>query len=575
VISRKRFHSRRVFVLHGLLLALVLGVAYVSGRAQYEALRDQQLDEAKSQQQVAARASSQILQQNLRVLLTSLNNSQQPRRFDEWMRRDWVKSIVLIDRQTRQIIESELGPAPDLSYALWNDSTITSTEKPQLRSVCYEGRCDLLMVVPAEDSKLVRIAVLSNERMATELSASQPRANQAIMFITDEKGVIVSSAATAEVGRRASEVITDADAAARLQTFLAAGNAASEVIEASRRRDAALLVLQPLDPLPDARWFIVILREREGEAIGLSLRPLLWQLVSSAAVLVLAVAIVLISTTISLYRGRRRIEQLRMDMLNRDLQKARRIQLNWLPAPHLNTPALEIVAENKPAAHISGDFYNWFELPPEDDDNRRKTAVVIGDVSGHGLPAAFLMATTQLIVRNTMPRLRDPGLCLTELNRQLCSLVYNGQFVTMLILVIDHDASAIEIASAGQAPPMLKRDGKAAPVPLESELVVGVDAGMEYRSHRLRVRAGDTLLLYTDGVIETMDEHDVQFGTDRLAEIAAQSPEDPEVMLKNIIQAIDTHRGGSEAEDDITLVGIRLVAVADQPDTTQNQAMAI
>ena len=62
---------------------------------------------------------------------------------------------------------------------------------------------------------------------------------------------------------------------------------------------------------------------------------------------------------------------------------------------------------------------------------------MIGDVTGHGMSAAFLMATAQLLVRNTLPQSRDPGRCLEEVNRQLCVQVFNGQFVTMQLLVID------------------------------------------------------------------------------------------------------------------------------------------
>ena len=100
--------------------------------------------------------------------------------------------------------------------------------------------------------------------------------------------------------------------------------------------------------------------------------------------------------------------------------------------------SVDLAAANFPANHISGDFYNWFELP----DGR--VAVVIGDVTGHGMSAAFLMATTQLLVRTTMQRVTDPAACLEEVNRQLCTLVFNEQFVTLQILVLDPDGGPVE-----------------------------------------------------------------------------------------------------------------------------------
>ena len=104
-------------------------------------------------------------------------------------------------------------------------------------------------------------------------------------------------------------------------------------------------------------------------------------------------------------------------MLQREVSQAREIQLAWLPGAGSKVRAFDIAAANTPASQISGDFYNWFELP----DGR--VVVNIGDVTGHGIAAAFLMATTQLLVRTTMLRVGDPGRCLEEVNCQLCTWV--------------------------------------------------------------------------------------------------------------------------------------------------------
>ena len=103
-------------------------------------------------------------------------------------------------------------------------------------------------------------------------------------------------------------------------------------------------------------------------------------------------------------RGRARLERARHEMLKRELSiRPARSSLHWLPDRHARPGDADIATVNSPASHISGDFYNWFELP----DGR--TRVAIGDVTGHGMAAAFLMATTQLLVRTTLPRVGDPG----------------------------------------------------------------------------------------------------------------------------------------------------------------------
>ncbi|MDB5327958.1 MAG: serine/threonine protein phosphatase, partial [Phycisphaerales bacterium] len=250
---------------------------------------------------------------------------------------------------------------------------------------------------------------------------------------------------------------------------------------------------------------------------------------------------------------------------------------NWLPAPQFDGPHVTIAAENKPALHISGDFYNWFELPRGEDDRSHKTVVVIGDVSGHGLPAAFLMATTQLLVRNTMPRLRDPGACLAEINRQLCTLVYNGQFVTMMILVIDHDNAGLEIASAGHHAPLRRRDGEVECLPIDPQLVVGVDDSVEYQTQRFRTRPGDTFLLFTDGAIEMTNPAGEQFRIERLHQAFATAGDTPRGLVADINRTLETFRGGTDAEDDLTILAAQVVQadVGTITDTDQTFAASI
>src|SRR2546430_9406908 len=137
-----------------------------------------------------------------------------------------------------------------------------------------------------------------------------------------------------------------------------------------------------------------------------------------------------------------------MEIISRGLTQAGEIQLSWRQKKPIATHVIDLAAVNRPASHVSGDFYNWFELP----DGRM--VVTIGDVTGHGMAAAFLMATTQLLVRSTLPRVLDPGQCMEEVNRQLCLHVYSGQFVTLLIAILDLDRHTAEVATAGHPPPL-------------------------------------------------------------------------------------------------------------------------
>ncbi len=274
---------------------------------------------------------------------------------------------------------------------------------------------------------------------------------------------------------------------------------------------------------------------------------------------------ILASTAWWLIRSRTRVERLRHQVLNKELAEARRIQLAWLPKSTPSTAVVDVAAVNSPASHISGDFYNWFELP----DGR--LAVAIGDVTGHGMSAAFLMATTQLLVRTTLSRLPDPGACLAEVNRHLCVQAFNGQFVTMLIAVLDPVNHRLHLATAGHPAPFLVTDGRAFhPLPMEPQLVLGVEVDAEYQTESHDLPAGAGLLLYTDGVIECPAGEETphaghRFGTDRLRIAVAHPPSgngSARSTVDRVVAAVDAFRGARELNDDLTIVAVQLRTAA-------------
>jgi len=217
-----------------------------------------------------------------------------------------------------------------------------------------------------------------------------------------------------------------------------------------------------------------------------------------------------------------------------------------------------VAAANTPASHISGDFYNWFEGA----DGRH--VFVIGDVTGHGMAAAFLMATTQLMVRNVMARVSDPGAAMELVNRQLCSQVFHGQFVTMLILAMDLKKNQLEAASAGHPPPVIctPADGKNAAklrrMELEAQLVLGVEKQIRYPTQKFALQPGSTLLLYTDGVLDAHAPSGDHFGTERLIAAINGHCRSAQETIDSVSDAVRQFRGTVELEDDLTLLAIQM-----------------
>ncbi len=534
-------------------------------------MHDRQLEETRVQQQVWARTTAMLIEQNVRLIATALPDLDRQPSTGELLPLQWIRAAAAFDRATGEPVSAPEVATQTLQPRVARQRELLSINRPTIR---VDG-VDILLAAPTDDPRQVRVALLSGEQLSTELSALNARMAEASSYLGIEGGMTFAGAGEAPAGKQLNELVGDDEALQQLRALIDTGSAGSAVAVMGEQRRLTLLTVQPVAPLPGVKWYLLTRREGVDEQIDLNLRPLVWQLASGASMMVIAVGVVLLSTTVSLYRGRRRIEALRMEMINRDLQKARNIQLHWLPEPVLHANEYEIAAENQPASHISGDFYNWFDLPIDADHPTHRTAVVIGDVSGHGLPAAFLMATTQLIIKNTLPSVVDPGVCLTELNRQLCALAYQGQFVTILAMVVDHDTGEVALASAGQSPPLLKRDGIASEVPIDPQLVVGVDDSIVYDTFRAAVKPGDEIVLFTDGVVESANDAGEQFALSRLIDAFQTAPVGPEKTIHSILGAIAVHRQGGDPNDDLTLVVLRLRSNRPSPADASAEAALV
>jgi serine phosphatase RsbU (regulator of sigma subunit) len=319
-------------------------------------------------------------------------------------------------------------------------------------------------------------------------------------------------------------------------------------------RNPRMMTMVPVTIMGGQRWFLMVssrLSEVDAVVNRLFGRALIW-----AIFVVIAMTGILVSTSVSMIRGRARLERARHEVLKREIDQAREIQKAWLPSEKIRMAMIDIAAVNRPANHISGDFYNWFELP----DGR--LVVTIGDVTGHGMSAAFLMATTQLLVRSTMMRVGDPGMCMEEVNRQLCTQIFVGQFVTMLIVVLDLARGEMQVATAGHYPPLLGNGKSFKSMPVDPQLVLGVDADEAYPTQEFQIPAGASLLLFTDGVLDVEGPQGKRFGRDRLVSSVDGSFENAQMLVDSLLAGVDRFRGGKELPDDLTFVAIQLARSA-------------
>jgi len=239
-----------------------------------------------------------------------------------------------------------------------------------------------------------------------------------------------------------------------------------------------------------------------------------------------------------------------------ELRIAREIQLGILPADLSATVAgtgLDIATFLEPAREIGGDLYEVVRT----DDGR--LVVVIGDVSGKGIPAALFMAVTVTLVRTLAMRYREPDEIVFHVSEALARQNPQDMFVTLFCAVFEPGKERVSCASAGHPSLVLVKPGAPPRLPVApTGGVAGFMPGLKVTRSSIDVRPGDSVVLYTDGVTEAMDGSDELFGEERLvAQLAAQPGGTAAEAIAGVVGAVRAFVGARAAADDIAIVAIR------------------
>ncbi len=242
--------------------------------------------------------------------------------------------------------------------------------------------------------------------------------------------------------------------------------------------------------------------------------------------------------------------------LRRELEIARDIQQQLLPNASPRLPGLDVVGVSLPARDVGGDYYDFFVLGP------RRLAVAIGDVTGHGVSSGLLMALAKGGLCNQVGSDPHPSAVMAAMNRLITASGGKRNLMTLTYLVIDTATQTFEIANAGHPHPYHYHAATGSVEAIEQGAYpLGVRQNVRYPTQHLPYQTGDTLVLYTDGLIEARNAAGEVFGFERLEQLIARfaGGTSAVTLQKAILTELRAFLSEPAAEDDVTLVIVRFV----------------
>ncbi len=266
-----------------------------------------------------------------------------------------------------------------------------------------------------------------------------------------------------------------------------------------------------------------------------------------------------IQVSVSLQNQRFQTRLVDQARLERDLALAREIQQAYLPStvPTELERHYEVAPLLHPAQEVAGDFYDYVSV------DQSAHLLVIGDVTGKGITAALFLTSVRTLLRHLATTTHDPGELMHRLNNAIAADNPNGMFVTLVIARVNTSTGLITLAVGGHPAPILfKPDEYAAPVPGPSGRLIGF-ASLEQpvQTVSLRLKPGEALLFYTDGVTEANSKHLTPplYGEQRLCSFLAnqKSALSLDRIHGNLCEALEKHSDSHLMEDDVTLLSIR------------------
>ena len=237
------------------------------------------------------------------------------------------------------------------------------------------------------------------------------------------------------------------------------------------------------------------------------------------------------------------------ERINAELDIATKIQAASLPTKAIKENDFIVNGYSHPAKEVGGDFFDYYML---DDDN---LAIVIGDASGKGIPAALIAMITQMLVKLILKQEKDPSKGLYILNNQLSENNPESMFLTLWLGIYNRATKKLVFSNAGHNPPLIKEKGKFEYLHIDPGIVLGIMKDFDYVQEEISLT--NELVLYTDGITDANNENNEMYGEERFLNFL-DGFESDEDQIRPLINDIQSFSGNAEQYDDMTLVCLKI-----------------
>ena len=268
----------------------------------------------------------------------------------------------------------------------------------------------------------------------------------------------------------------------------------------------------------------------------------------------LAFFVIVIISISALKKAIKKHEEMEMQKITRELEIAKDVQQKLLPRNSPEIKNLDYFGLCIPAEAVGGDYFDYFKI------NKDEIAFAIADISGHGLSSALLMAGLVGFVRsNAMMYNDDLKIFMEKVNGLMCGTTDGSKFATFFYSVYNSETRILKFVNAGHNPPFLYKSKTKTFEELKTDgFIIGAISSFQYKESQTTLENNDVLLFYTDGITETFNLKNEQFGEDRLKKTIEENLNLPsKEFCEKIIKDVREFSEGKEQADDMTLLAIK------------------